>query len=432
MGGRSILTVERLVAGGFGLGRLEGRIVLLPQVLPGEEVLAEVLESKSDYLRAKPLEIINAHPHRQIPVCHLFGVCGGCQLQHLDYRLQPEMKSEAALHNILKESKIVPTIVPSPFFYFYRERVRFQVALIHDRLRLGFFSSGSRRLIPIDFCHQLHPRINAAIPALADWLAGMTAERGNLEMMEVLVGRPGEGLLVRLEISGKPSTGLARIIDRGPEGIDEVRVYYSGTEGRANGLATKSEKGLTWLEIRELGLKLTAWPNVFTQINQVGNHLLVQSALDICRETSPKRVLDLYSGLGNFSQPAAKMAGFVTSVESNAAAVRNAKANMRANGIRNISIRQGETDKAVKQMVEQGERYDLVIMDPPRAGARGLAAWLARLNPADIIYISCHPAALARDLAEFNSFGYGLRQITAFDMFPQTCHIEVMARLSQR
>ena len=430
MGHRSILMVERLVAGGLGLGRLDGRIVLLPQVLPGEEVLMEVLESKSDYLRAKPVEILKPHPHRQTPACSLFGVCGGCQLQHLAYPFQPEMKSHAALDNIIKDNQIVPETVPSPFYYFYRERVRFQVALIQGRLRLGFFSFGSRSLIPLEFCHQLHPRINAAIPALSDWLEGMSGEKTRPELMEVLVGRPAEGLLVRVEFSGKPSVRLRKVIDRGPE-IHGVRVICSGPGGSAGSLSSNVEIGLTWLEIRELNLKLMAQPNVFTQINPGVNRLLVQSVLDVCRETAPKRVLDLYAGLGNFSQPAAKIAGSVTSVESNAAAVRNAKANMRVNGIRNISLKQGDAHKGIKHMAESGEKYDLVIMDPPRAGARGMAVWLARLNPTDILYISCHPAALARDLAEFKSFGYGLRRITAFDMFPQTSHIEVLARLSQ-
>ena len=218
-------------------------------------------------------------------------------------------------------------------------------------------------------------------------------------------------------------------MDHGPEGLDGVRVYQPRAERRGAKREARFADGLTWLEIRELDLKLRALPNVFTQVNPGINRLLVQSVLDICQQASPKRALDLYAGLGNFSQPVAKMVPVVTSVESNVAAVQNAKANMRANGLRNISIHQGEAEKIVKQLVERGEKFDLVIMDPPRAGARGLAAWLARLNPTDIIYVSCHPAALTRDLVEFNSLGYGLSHLTAFDMFPQTSHLEVLARL---
>ena len=423
------MIIEKMAAGGLGLGRLDGRIVFLPGVLPGEEVEVEVLETKSDYLRARPIEVLDPNPNRVRPPCRLYMVCGGCQLMHAAYPCQPGLKAGASLDKVLAYTNGDVELIPSPFPFFYRDRVRFQLSMVRGKLALGFYAAGTKSLIPVYFCHQLHPRID--LPALADWTASMSGFDNTPTELEVLIGAIGEGAAAVLDFPKPPGKELKELVLAGPAAREEYRVFFS-VKGKLSGKPEQlAGQGVSWLRMDDLGLKLEAWPGAFTQINPAINRLLVRKAVDKALTVSPKAVLDLFSGLGNFSLPLAASGPRVTGVESNPAASANAVYNARVNKIKNVSFPRGDALKTVTQLAQKGEKFDLVVLDPPRAGARGLAMVLARLEPRMILYISCHPAAMARDLAEFASMGYSPRELTAFDMFPQTSHLEVLACLER-
>ncbi|MFH1138268.1 MAG: class I SAM-dependent RNA methyltransferase [Pseudomonadota bacterium] len=423
------MKIEKMAAGGLGLGRLDGRIVFLPGVLPGEMVEVEVLETKSDYLRARPVEVLEPHPDRVVPPCRLFMVCGGCQFMHAAYARQLELKVGAALEKVLAYSAGQPELVPSPFPLFYRDRVRLQLSPVRGNLAPGFFSAGTRCLVPVSFCHQLHPRLD--LPALADWMAPLARFDNPPTEMEVLMGTPREGAVIVLDFPQKPSPGQMDLVAAGPELKNSRRVFIS-VKGRLAGKADQpAGPGVQWLRMDDLGLKLEAWPGAFTQVNPAINLLLVRKVLEEALARSPKNVLDLFSGLGNFTLPLAKAGMRVTGVESNPAAAANAIYNARINGVRNARLFRADAQAAVTELSKKGEKFDLVVLDPPRAGAKGLALALARLEPRTVFYISCHPAAMARDLAEFASLGYSLKKTAAFDMFPQTSHLEILACLER-
>lgn len=429
MGRRIVLTVERMAAGGLGLGRIEGRIVFLPGVLPGEEVEVEVLETRSDYLRAKPLAVLRPHPARVSPPCPLFLVCGGCQLMHADYSIQPTLKAEAALEPIARMALSPPVVKPSPKALHYRDRVRLQLDHVHERLKIGFYAAGSKRLIPIDYCHQLNPEVNRVLPAWAAWLDRLSGLKGGPVQLEALAGPDEEGCFLVLDFPNKPSSTMMIRLAAGPDLPDPIRIFHS-VKGRLQLQgAPPLEPGLTWLRMDEIGIRLAAAPGAFAQVNRSLNRVLVSDALEAIRALKPARILDLYCGMGNFSLPLASAAGGVVGVEENPRAVANARLNLRENRVKNVTIVQRDAIRAAAEMADRGDRFDVVVMDPPRAGARGLAMHLARLQPRDILYVSCHPAAMARDLAEFTSLGFEVHRVTAYDMFPQTAHLEVLAHL---
>ena len=424
MGRKEKLEIQRLAAGGLGLGRLEGRVVFIPGVLPGEEVLVEVLESRSDFFRARPLEVLRAHPHRRDPPCPLFMVCGGCQLMHADEGLQLELKVEAALGKLCAAASIRPEIRPSPLALFYRDRVRLHTGLVDNRLRLGLYAAGGRQLIPLTFCHQLNARINEALPELAAWLETLSGETDSLGGLEIQAGLPGEPLLVSLELNGRPSERARGIIQAGP-GFDCHTAFSVKGQKKQGRLAGR----VTCLELDEPDVILTAAHHVFTQVNPGVNRLLVGDLPAWAAQWGSGRMLDLYSGLGNFAVPLALIAKSVTAVEAGPLAVACARRNLEINQVKNVRLRRADSGTAVRDLAAQGARFDLVVMDPPRSGARGLAPDIARLGAQRIVYISCHPAALSRDMNEFRSLGYRLESLTVYDMFPQTAHMEAAAVL---
>ena len=192
-----------------------------------------------------------------------------------------------------------------------------------------------------------------------------------------------------------------------------------------------SKQAIGFLSPGENDLVLKAWPGVFTQVNRSVNRLLIR---EVCRQAErikPERVLDLYSGLGNFSLPLSASTREVLAVEAHGPAVANARLNIKENRVKNVRLIKESSERAVTDLVREGRRFDLILLDPPRAGARDMAADLARLAPKSILYVSCHPAAMMRDLPQFRSLGYQVGSLQVFDMFPQTSHIECLASMQQ-
>ena len=428
MGQQIVITIEGLTAGGSGLARLEGQVVFIAGVLPGETVRAELIDRRSGYLRARAVAIIEAHPDRRIPPCPHFLDCGGCQLLHLVYPAQPVLKTEAILSNLKPDHTHPAQVHPAPHALFYRDRVRLHLGLIQGRATPGFFAAGSRRLIPVSFCYQLHPRLNRILPLLAEWAGNLPLSEGTGIQLEVLVGAPGEGFEVVVNLPGRPSSRMKGLLSADIERPARLRIHQA-VKGRMTE-RWNPEHALSFLSLPEHALNLKAGPGVFTQVNPTVNRMMVRQVLTLARTYRPKRVLDLFCGLGNFTLPLAGIAAQVVGVEDNPAAVANARYNLTLNRISNVTFIRKAVAKIVPDLVRSGERFDLVVLDPPRSGAPGLAPLLARLKPQAIIYVSCHPAALNRDLAEFTSLGFSLQELTALDMFPQTAHIELLACLT--
>ena len=246
--------------------------------------------------------------------------------------------------------------------------------------------------------------------------------------MEILAGAAGEGALAVLDFDRPPGTAVRDYLSQGTETPMAFR-FFVRSRGKLQYKANRRENGVTWLELPESGLRLQAGPGSFTQVNRAVNHQLVNEIISMAAGLESARILDLYAGLGNFSLPLARAAARVTAVEESPYAVADAEENLRRSGLKNVEIIKGDAVKVAARLAKEGRRYDLVVLDPPRAGARGLASTLVRLEPRMIVYVSCHPAAMGRDLAEFASLGFYPEALTALDMFPQTAHLEVLARL---
>jgi 23S rRNA (uracil1939-C5)-methyltransferase len=420
-------TIETIAAGGRGLGRIDGRAVFVPGALPGERVRVAVTADRSDYWEGRLVDVSQPHPRRRPAPCRWFGDCGGCQMMTAPPDLALELKTGAYLEELGLEAEDA-AVVGSPTSLFYRDRVRFQVGSRRKRPVLGFFAPGGRRLIPTPFCHQLNPRINLGLDPIHRWLERIAGFEAKISGVEVLAGGPADGLRITVGLKKAPGRELNQLIAKGPD-LEDARGFWT-LDGPAKGsVKVKPSEAVTFWARPDWNLSLWAWPGTFTQVNSAVNRILVDDLTNWAADDPPGRVLDLYAGWGNISLPLARIAGAVTAVEQHPWSAAGARRNAEQNHLKNLTVIRGDAAETAAKLAGRGQRFDLVVLDPPRAGAKGLGPTLARLDARKVYYLSCHPAALARDLAELRSFGYSLDRVRAYDMFPQTGHLEILAEL---
>ena len=371
------VVIDSLAAGGDGVGRLaDGRVVFVPFTAPGDRVRARIRSRRARFARAEVTERLEDGPGRAVPACGAFGDCGGCQWQHLDYAIQAEAKRRIAEDALRRVGRLEPTapvgLVPSPLPYRYRARARVAVSAG----AVGFRRRKSREICAVRECPILTAPVEAELAALAD--APPTAG-GEWELAAGRRQRVGEsGPLLELEVAG----------DR---------------------------------------LRLSA--GVFFQAHAGLHRALHGSVIEAAGRGG--LALELYSGAGFFSLALARRFERLVAVESDPVAVADLRHNLGAAGLTRVDVCAERVEVLLASDTAAVAGADAVVLDPPRAGLpSGAAEALAALGPERIVYLSCDPATLARDLARLASAGYRLDAATVFDLFPQTSHVEVLASLS--
>ena len=413
--------IESIAFGGSGVAREEGKVIFVKGGVPKDVLDVRIIKDKGSYAEAIIESVITPSPERAEPVCEVFGTCGGCQLQNLGYEAQTREK-EHMLKDALKRTGgftdlPIDPIFPSGSEYSYRTRVRLAAWYYAGKWHVGYNIGGTRRKVGITSCPISDGPINRAIGRLSSVLAAFDEPRFPLEFVQI--SSDGKDAHISLVArSGKQPgalNALAKHLARFPE---TEKVSIRG----------KSEAEF---EFELSGMKFLANPSVFTQSNPGVNEAIVCTALEWAGPLEGLSVLDLYSGIGNFSAPLAKAASKVVSVEINRFSSALARKNAGINGLTNISFLTAHTDEAVNELLEKGETFDVVVLDPPREGAKEILEGIASLATGKIIYVSCDPATLSRDLKRLNELGWGPRRVKPFDMFPQTYHVETAALLSR-
>lgn len=426
------LTIETLAFGGDGIARTdEGKVVFVERALPGEQVEVRTLFEKSSFAKAQITSLLTASPERRADDCvhEMESSCGGCGFRHVRDDDALRLKAEAARSTMTKIGRDVawpePTLHLAPTLYGSRTRVRFQI----ERARLGFYRRGSHSLVQIPECHAVAPEILAVVDALESVLARAPSTPVN----ELLVEQVGGTTWVCWEGLAQPEQieALAALVDAGTVGGVCVRRKRHG-----------HTVGPQWMEASRTislpegtrTLKMRRKVGTFGQAHHGVNAQLCEHVLSRMRaindEATCKRVLDLYAGSGNLTLVAALLAEMVVGVETEADAVEGLKASAALNDLAHVSgikhdLRHGLPSEVAAQP------FDLVILDPPRTGARDVLEGLLTMAPRDILYVSCSPPHLARD-AQALTLGYRLIGLDAFDMFPRTPHLEMVAHWRRR
>ncbi len=437
----SVLTIEKLVHGGYGLARLpDGLAVFIPGTIPGEKIEAEVVRRRKDYAFARPLRIMEPSAHRIPPACRHYPECGGCQLLHVDYRMQTVLKAQMlrdSLERIMGPQGPLPDrVTASPETFNYRHRLKFRVKPATGEP--GFLEKGSHRIVPIKKCLLARTEINTVLASLPRHPAWKRTAR---MVRHVTMGSSPEEsrITVLLAISvpgGKPRRRLHRDIDDILKDIPEIKAIFLKKRGKnlvgpyPPDAPDKGKRIFSFISSAP-GMKeprIMATPGVFVQNNWKVNRLMVKKALEFSGGGKHERILDLHCGIGNFILALGARASKAMGVDSDAQAVTDAVLNAQALGIQADFINKTDHEAAM-ELLKNGESFDTVILDPPRGGCRGILPLLPALTSKRLIYISCDPPTLARDLKSLVSQGFHLESLHAFDMFPHTFHTEAMALL---
>ena len=402
--------IEKCVYGGDGMGRLaDGRAVFVPFTLPGEEVLVEITEDSKNFARGRVVELLKPSALRVAPRCPHFGVCGGCHYQHLPYALQSELKLQILADQLARLGGItnppLSGISPSPDIWHYRNHVQFHLDALGQP---GYMNLSGKQVVPISQCF---------LP-----LQDLEALRLQLDLSpEANLRR----VALRQDSQGEQFILFEGLEDIGPEMSMDLpaSVAYQGPDGRAVTLAGQDQ-----LMYEVLGKQLTISPESFFQVNLDVAEKMLEYVLSLVPTREDQRIVELFSGAGFFSAFLAERCSELIAIESSPSACYDFAANLDA--CEHVSLYEGAVEDVLPALAADLKPPDLVLLDPPRAGLQPAARKaLQDLAPPQIIYVSCDPSTLARDLKHFCSAGYTLQSVRAFDMFPQTYHVETMTVL---
>lgn len=413
------LAIDSLAYGPHGVGRLDGKAIFVRGVVPGEVVDVIVREDHERYAYADLVEIVDSAPGRRDPPCPYVPRCGGCPWQHIDDALQLEAKERnlrEALARIGRwpDAPVAPIVAPGDPLA-YRSRLSLRTA----GRRVGFYAAASHELVEIDHCLIAAPAVDAAIAAAAD-LVHRSPDA--IRRVEILACERTAAIVLVGEVEGEPHAN-------GDAFATEWLAARRDVSGLAlNGKRWRRAWGQTSIVVcPESDLELRASAGSFTQVHPEANRYLVQRVLELGAFDEADRVLDLYAGIGNLSLPIARRAGAVLAVEQNPVAAADARENVRTLGIQNCKIQTMTTRRALHALVGRGERFDVVVLDPPRSGAAEALDAILTVAPKRLVYVSCNPSTLARDLSRLRQ-AYAFDRLEPIDLFPQGYHVEVIAR----
>ena len=399
------LDVTHIAHGGEAFGRSEGKVIFVPQAIPGERVRVKIVREKKTWARARLLEVLVPSPDRVAPPCPYFGVdgCGGCQWQHIAYERQLALKREVVVDQLRRLGHIEnpPVLdvlaVGEPFHY--RNHMQFTVG---PDGRLGLLKAESHTVVPVDSCLLLHPD-------LAEMYESLELEWDALRRVILRAGVNTGDRMIILETDSDEEPEIA---------IDvPVSVVLHRPKKPPFPLA-----GLPFIHERVGEHTFRISSESFFQVNTAGAEVLVRLVREFLAPKGHETLLDLYCGVGLFGLSLSHEVGLVVGIDASESAMEDAAYNAEAVGAENVALHEGPVEEVLDALWEPAE---LVVLDPPRSGAgRSVFENLRRLGARRIVYVSCDPATLARDAAYLTELGYHLRVVQPVDMFPQTYHVE--------
>jgi len=438
------LSVEDLAFGGEGVGRADGYVVFVRGGLPGDRLRVRLTEARGRFGRAAIEEVLVPAPDRVAPPCPYFGRCGGCRLQHLAYPAQLAFKEKQVRDCLQRLGGIgevaLRPILPAPEPYGYRNKMEFTIAGTPPAVGLHVFERYDV-VLDIERCLLQSDTMNALLDefrrqvrdrALSVW--DPHTERGLLRFVMMREGRNTGEAMVNVVAAAPDVETLTPVAEALHARAPATASVVLNVNAKKASVAVGSEEHLLWgrEHITESlgGVDFQVSANSFFQTNTRQAERLFGVVEAACERDGTETLLDLYAGTGTISLLLARRVRAVYGIEVAAAAVADAIRNARANGIDNCTFLAGEVRHVLPELMRQGVRASVVVADPPRAGfhPKALLA-LAALAPARIVYVSCNPSTLARDVADLVRHGYRLEWVQPVDMFPQTPHIEAVARL---
>ncbi|PSN19608.1 23S rRNA (uracil(1939)-C(5))-methyltransferase RlmD [filamentous cyanobacterium CCP5] len=445
------LTVDDLTSSGDGLGRWEGRVVFVPDTVPGDRVRTRLLQVKPAFAKAKLLAVLKPSPQRVRPPCIVADKCGGCQWQPVAYEAQAAAKQQQvqdALSRIGEIDAQVSPIIPADPPLGYRNKATYPLSLSQPkegqepRVRAGYYRKGSHRLVNLNQCPVQDDRLDPFLARIKQdiqrrgWsIYDEKSHRGHLRHLALRIGRRTGEVLLTLVATVDQLVDLEHQAAAWMAEYDAlVGVCLNHNPARTNaifGEDTLLVEGRSYLMEQFAGLEFRVHPTTFFQVNTEQAERLVAEILTELDLKGTETIIDAYCGIGTLTLPLAQKASRCIGLEVQKEAVKQGQANAQLNGIENAEFRVGEvSDWLPKLELELDATPDVVVLDPPRKGCdRPILDALLEMHPARIVYMSCNAATLARDLKILATGGYRVTRVQPADFFPQTPHVECVAFL---
>ncbi|HNE25711.1 MAG TPA: 23S rRNA (uracil(1939)-C(5))-methyltransferase RlmD [Pseudomonadales bacterium] len=420
------LTIESLAHDLRGVAHADGVVWLVDGALPAENVLVRERARYSQRVEADVEQVLQASPTRIAPPCEYASVCGGCDVQYMDYATQLANKERVLKEQLARIENIatvqwLPTLAAEPWAYRRRARIACRGLADKKHLALGFRQRHSHAIVEIEHCAILVPALQALLPSLRQCLSRWSQPR-QLGHIELLAADNGVGMLLRVTAALSP---VDEALLQAFAAEQTVTVFIQQEEKKSAQYAFGKEQTLL-LQHEKSGVALACMPGDFLQANGVLNALLVDAVLAALSPSKADSVLEAFCGLGNFTLPLAKQVGKIVAMEVSETMVSRAKKQAADQNVRNVSWM--VSDLAQKKNCETIKvNANKVLLDPPREGAAVFCQHAPLDGVERITYVSCNPSSFARDAAILAQRGFVLSQVGMVDMFPQTSHIEVLA-----
>ena len=431
------VSIERF-GGEMGIAHQEGMTLFVEGALPGETVRARAQRVEKTHAFLKTLAVLSPAPGRAVPPCPYYEKCGGCVCQHMAYPLSLEMKRarvQDALSRLGELDIVVPPVMGMENPWHYRNKTALPVAGQKGAPQIGFFAPRSHRIINIDQCLIAKEESNAVLKILRLWMQKFAippydeaSRQGLIRHCVSRVSRAGQvmAVIVATRDTLPHERELTAMLLAGVPGLGSL---YLNVNKRGDNVILGPENRLLYgaprLEDTLCGLHFSLSPLSFFQINPVQTEKLYHLAFDFAALTGQETVADLYCGAGTISLMLAKAAKQVIGIEIVPQAIEDARENARANGVENVSFHAAAAEALLPQLVAQGLRPDVVVLDPPRKGCEEpVLSAIAQAAPQRVVYVSCDPATQARDAKILCAYGYLPTRCQSVDMFCQTGHVE--------
>ncbi|OGT43782.1 MAG: hypothetical protein A3F13_08450 [Gammaproteobacteria bacterium RIFCSPHIGHO2_12_FULL_40_19] len=420
--------VTQLNHEGRGIAHVNAKATFLFAALPGETVNFQYTKCHRQYDEGTVVEVLEKSNDRVTPRCPHFGVCGGCSMQHISSDTQRMHKQAVLLEHFQHQANCQPETIMEPLSanaWEYRRRARLSVRFVpkKDAVLVGFRERGTSFVAKLDACEILHPAIGRKIKALGE-LFMQCEMKSHIAQIEVAIGDNAAAIVIRHMVE-LPQIDIDKLIHFARD--NDLHLYFQPKGPNTIHPIFPENPDELFYEIPDHQIKMVFKPSQFTQINQAINLKMINRALELLDLQKTDRALDLFCGIGNFSLPMAKYCGAVVGVEGAENSIIQAQKNAIANDIQNVSFYTQDLLADLSQAVWSKDRYDKVLLDPARVGAKELMPHIAVWQPERIVYVSCNPITLARDSKALLALGYRLDKAGVMDMFPQTDHIEAIA-----
>lgn len=432
---------------GQGVGKIEGFVVFVDSALPGETVTVNIVKETKSYAVGKIVTVDKPSKNRATPFCPVFDSCGGCSVQHLNYQAQLDFKKDTVVQNIkriggLENVRVLDTIgMPSPFRY--RNKVQYPVSMQDKQVKIGFYENRSHNIIDSTEC-DIQPEESNVIRALVrdfckDKNISIYDEKtgeGLLRHVMVRKGFTTNELMVVLVINGEKLPAGDQLIKRLTQQYPNIKSIMLNVNTKNTniilGLRNICIFGQSYISDYIGKYKFNISPLSFFQVNPIQTEVLYGKALEYAQLTGNEIVFDLYCGIGTISLFLSEKAQKVIGVEVVPEAIEDAKQNAVLNNVINTQFIAGEAELVIPKLYAEGIRADVVVVDPPRKGCdEVLLNTLVEMQPKRIVYVSCNPSTLARDMKYLHLYGFETREVQPVDMFPWTGHVECVVLMSR-